>query len=134
AGGVLAAVGDEQVVNVVRLAVLVAHAVARLFAHAAGAHVVGGRVGWRAHDARRPGGFVNGCTLLVRVLTHGVVVRVAGVVDVGRRQAVLVAAVHIERDAVVRARQVLADDPHARHVGVLVDGRGEIAAPGTRFK
>src|SRR5471032_1844053 len=48
AGGELAAVGDEQVLDVMRLPELVTHAVAGIAAHAASAEVVRGRVGWRA--------------------------------------------------------------------------------------
>src|SRR5690348_3632088 len=48
-GGELAAVGDEQVLDVVGLAMLVHHAVAGLLRHAVGAEIVGGRI-WRRAD------------------------------------------------------------------------------------
>src|SRR5471030_2215855 len=48
AGGELATVGNEQVLDVMRLPELVAHAIGGIAAHAASAEVVCGRVGRRA--------------------------------------------------------------------------------------
>ena len=54
AGRELAAVRDEEIFDVVRLAPLVDDAVARILRHAVSAEIVGRRVGWRVEDLVAP--------------------------------------------------------------------------------
>src|SRR6202046_5472935 len=129
AAGELAAVGDEEIFHVVRLAVFVDDAVALIFGHAIRSHIVRGRKRLVVHGPFGADGFVEGVGLLEPVLLHGEVVRVIVYVDVRNRHAVLVLAIRMERDAIVFAGHVLADDPDSREIHIVVDPGSAIASP-----
>ena len=90
----------------------------------------------RRHRVRllRAGGQVDGRALLVRMRAHRNVVGMIVVMHVRHRQTELVLLGRVQRDAVRLLRHVLADDPQAGHVGVVVDGLGELAAPRARLE
>src|SRR5712671_8009975 len=75
AAGELAAIRDEQVLDVVGLAEFVHHAVPRLLAHPVATQVVGAWIGrrWIGHGGAD--GLVDGGSLLVGVIAHRDVVR-----------------------------------------------------------
>src|SRR5699024_3123966 len=90
--------------------------IAGTFTHPTGSDVVSGRIRWGADRAFRPNSLVNGTALPLRVLAHRQVVGMFVDVHVRHRQTVPVDDPVIERHPVLRARQVLADDPHSRRV------------------
>ena len=128
------AIGDEQVLDVVGLAPLVDHAVLRLLRHAVGAEIVGGGIGRRVVGPLGADRLVDRAALLVGVLAHGDVVGVIGEGHLRRRQAMGVLELRIERDRVALLRHVLADQPHAGGVGVVVQLRRIAPAPGARLQ
>ena len=81
------------------------------------------------HGALRADGFVERIRLLKAVVLHGEIVGMIVGVDVGNRHAVLVLSFRVQRDAIGFARQVFADDPHAREIHVVINHRGAVAAP-----
>ena len=54
--------------------------------------------------------------------------------DVGDRQPELILLAGVQGDAVARLRHILADDPHTRHVIVLLHQLGEVAPPRAGIK
>ena len=99
AGRELAAVGDEQVLDVVRLAPFVDHAVARLLAHPVGAEIVRRGIGRRREGTRRADRLIERLARLVGMVAHRDVVRMVVEGDVGDRHAVLVLQVAMQRHA-----------------------------------
>ena len=131
AGGELAAVGDEQVLDVVGLALLVDHAVARRSRSSGWCRDCASRD--RAASRRRrvaPDRLVDrarpacrrGCAWRCRWGDR----RSGRSGSAGRTGPSRSA----ERDPVALLRHVLADDPHPGHVGILLHLAGEAAAPG----
>ena len=118
AAGELAAVGDEQVLDVVGLAELVHHAVPRLLAHPVGAEVVRAGIGRRRIGHGGADGLVDRGALLVGVVAHRDVVGMIVEMHARHRHAELVLGLRIERDAVGLLRHVLADQPHAGHARI----------------
>ena len=104
----------------------------RFFAHAARAHVVRRRVGRSTVRPDRSDGFVEQLGLAVAVVPHGDVVRMIVEVHVRNGQTVAVGHRRVERDAVGLLRQVFADHPEPRRVGVAVEDFCEVPSPRAR--
>ena len=97
--GELAAVPDGQVGNIVCLPPFVDNAVLRLCAHAAGAHVVVGRAGWRAKGLDGTCGLVTALDLGKGVIAHGNVVFMVVKMHIEHILTLLLFDLQVERDA-----------------------------------
>ena len=116
------------------LTVCIADTVLGRGTHSARSHVVSRRIRWRAKGLDGAGCCVNTLALPERVLAHCDVVRMVIEMHVGNRTAPFVLEVGVERDAVGFSRQVLANEPHAGEVLVVVHVAGEVSSPTTRVQ
>ena len=98
----------------------------RLMPNAIGALLLGGVFG----VALCPAIDVRGGT----VLAQGDVIGVVVVMDIGDGQTPLVLLGGMKRDPVGLLRHVFANDPQARHVGIVVEGLAKILAPTPRVQ
>ncbi|MNQ71916.1 hypothetical protein D3C85_866050 [compost metagenome] len=107
----------------------------RLFeTHATRAHVMGGRVRRNPVCLERANCFVHRAALFEGVFTHGNVIGMVIVVNVGHWYPETILGVIAQCDAIALTRHVFAHQPHAGKVSVIVHDSGEILAPGTRLE
>ena len=79
----------------------------------------------------RPDRIIDRTALLVGMVAHGNVVGVVGEGDLWCRQAMGILELGVEFDPVAFLRHILADDPHTRHMRVVVHLGGKVAPPVT---
>src|SRR4029077_3781503 len=106
---------------IVGLAVLVADAVLRLLALAAGAHVVSAGEWRQLEHPRGAERLVDRRSGLVGMVSHGDVVGMVFEVHHRYRHPVLVLFGGMQSDAIARLRQILTDEPHAGEMIVHLD-------------
>src|SRR6185437_8306692 len=107
AGSELTTVRDKQILDVVGLSPLVAHAIARLLAHAAGSHVMRRGVGRHRDGLSGADRIVDIGAAFEGIVAHREIVRMIVVMHVWNRQTPFVFLSRIEGDGVGLLRHVL---------------------------